>query len=738
MARTVPSNVMKETGKSSDLLSPAHLEIQGVVESQKPLLNSGLDSPHEYLPQIVTLFKGLRDVYSAFGVYRTPGEWTRIEKRYSDSVSEYLSRNTVRDFVAYYKEFCSQGLARVLRNTFEVDLELEPFNFWLDDGIKRYFIMRHRSAGLRKSTTSQKFRDMISFCYNLNQAKKTADSFKFITVDSLVKHRDLLQKKSVDIPDSLKKTIRETVQRYLPRSFGKTLELGGNPTKKSCYEASVQKGGKFSVILDEGQELLRGSSSVSLRKLAIENSFSLRRETDHKDRVIKSLWMDERRRLAKVVSISEPLKARTLTKASRDFLLLQNLQKKLHSCLRVHSTFELIGGQSVIKSVQDVADNRPIDFKFCSGDYSAATDTLYRSAIETCVDEIIDWGEIPLDVAQLFVEDMDTHILEYPKVLDKDMSNIEQTNGQLMGCITSFPVLCLLNDAIYEYIRYHHPGQFSHVRKVNGDDILFCCTSRGYDVWLKGIGDIGFVPSPGKNYHHVDFCMVNNRPFLVDSNNLVRPLEKWNFSLLSQRQLDEDEKPLTIEDRAKNLAIQIELLYESHDVIPYDKISFAIRVFKTRNSKCLKRSPRSLVIPEILGGFGVFDRIWDRCSFEERTELLNGLQDDELKNHSLFLYSRFSPPSIFKRQPVTVAELLHEFDHRQYDDVCAVRIHAYKPVHKEPVYTSGWSELKKIPHKKSIIRGTSYLQWCRIFRAVLERPLIEIHRCMNILKYSAK
>lgn len=640
-----------------------------------------IDQPHKYVSKALTLLRGLRNIYESFGSKIPARDWTDIRTRFVENYYDYTTRNTVRDFVAAYKEFTTRPMALILRNEFEPDLELEPFDFWLDQRIRRYFTIKNKCALI--GTNMQKKREMIAFTYNLMQAKKTADSFDFIKVDSLIKHRSLLSTPTSNVPDDLKDVITRQVRTYFRKGFGREITLGGDLTDRSCYEAPHSRGGKKSLVLEQESmdELLPACSTGSLRKYAILNAYERRIKSQNVERVINTMWMNPNDNKAKVVSIDEPLKARTLTSGPRDRLLLQNLQKCLHKTLYKHPsrTFELIGGAPVKEAVEHLARSSLDRYThWCSGDYSAATDTLKRAAIEHVVEELIEWGEIPTEVAHLFVADMSDHILEYPKILDEDTSPITQVRGQLMGCITSFPILCLLNDALYQYSFEHYPLELSSQRRINGDDILFKCTERGYQQWQAHLPLIGFTPSPGKNYLHSHFAMVNNTPYDVDGTTIT-PLEKWNYSLLVGDKPNDENEPLSIDQKVQRLAEQLRLIRIAHKKVPIQKIQYAVRFFVRYNKSFLSRDPRALMLPTVMGGLGGLDKIWDTITVKDRVELVQNVHHNALR---VSIESMYNPSDIFTRK-VTLLDCLSQFNCEDYVSERENRENTWLPTKRE-------------------------------------------------------
>jgi hypothetical protein len=92
-----------------------------------------------------------------------------------------------------------------------------------------------------------------------------------------------------------------------------------------------------------------------------------------------------------------------------------------------------------------------------------------------------------------------------------------QTNGQLMGHVVSFLILCLANYCTWHKSmedRFHKEFKFFEIQdmvRVNGDDILFTADDLLYRLWTDRLIDTNFVPSPGKNIRSNDWMMINSQ-----------------------------------------------------------------------------------------------------------------------------------------------------------------------------------------------------------------------------------
>jgi len=100
-----------------------------------------------------------------------------------------------------------------------------------------------------------------------------------------------------------------------------------------------------------------------------------------------------------------------------------------------------------------------------------------------------------------------------------------QTNGQLMGSVMSFPILCIINAAICRLVIKRRTGREVALREVpllvNGDDAVFVTDSEGYRYWEEVATFCGLQPSVGKVYFSDQFFNVNSRNFSVPDFNIT-------------------------------------------------------------------------------------------------------------------------------------------------------------------------------------------------------------------------
>jgi hypothetical protein len=127
---------------------------------------------------------------------------------------------------------------------------------------------------------------------------------------------------------------------------------------------------------------------------------------------------------------------------------------------------------------------------------------------------------------------------------------IQQRNGQLMGNVLSFPLLCIANLACFwlaweEYIG--HKVRFSQLPpvRINGDDILFKSPSdRFLACWTRWTREFGFELSVGKNLVSDHILQINSTLFATQVTKYndflhvvtgLREIPFVNFGLITNR-----------------------------------------------------------------------------------------------------------------------------------------------------------------------------------------------------------
>ena len=108
-----------------------------------------------------------------------------------------------------------------------------------------------------------------------------------------------------------------------------------------------------------------------------------------------------------------------------------------------------------------------------------------------------------------------------------------------MGSFFSFPLLCIINLALYRYAVKLYTGKDYRIRDlpvlINGDDILFKCTHAFWLIWKWVCDSSGLFQSPGKAFLNKDFCMVNSRWLNIESGNIADSTPFLNMGLVTGR-----------------------------------------------------------------------------------------------------------------------------------------------------------------------------------------------------------
>ena len=234
----------------------------------------------------------------------------------------------------------------------------------------------------------------------------------------------------------------------------------------------------------------------------------------------------EMRLKATIQVVLEPLKMRIISKGpSYEYYQMKPLQQAMHTALREMPCFRLLGRPMCPTDLIDLVPHDDyIGKRWHSVDYSAATDGLSSEYGMRILDRILTQID-SLDRIRAG-KVLGPHDLYYPQFAGGKWTTTstykgEQRNGQLMGGILSFPVLCLANLGVYLATRQtcsSEPIGFDTLGKVlvNGDDMLYIGDQKEWETH-KIVGKaVGLEMSPGKAYVHSSFANANSTCFIYD------------------------------------------------------------------------------------------------------------------------------------------------------------------------------------------------------------------------------
>jgi len=185
----------------------------------------------------------------------------------------------------------------------------------------------------------------------------------------------------------------------------------------------------------------------------------------------------------------------------------------MHSTLRKHPTFALIGSEPVNSFyIQErMGANLGELEKYLSGDYASATNELYSWISEVIARRVANNTQLyPLE-ERMLVDSLTRHTILF------EGRKRDQKRGQLMGAITSFPVLCIANATGLRWSCEISTGRVTSLKDapigVNGDDGMARLRDRGYQAWLRISAAMGLRSSVGKTYFTREFVEINSRQF---------------------------------------------------------------------------------------------------------------------------------------------------------------------------------------------------------------------------------
>jgi len=245
--------------------------------------------------------------------------------------------------------------------------------------------------------------------------------------------------------------------------------------------------------------------------------------------------------LVEPVGLPEALKIRIITKGPPlRQTVLTSLWKKMHTVVRQHPAFKLIGSQ-VDESyiLERLGRTLTGNQKFLSGDFEAATDNLFSWVSKEIAIAISDCLQLTPIETELFVDSLINH--KFVTAAEDGQPVIKlQRRGQLMGSITSFVVLCIANATCLRW-----SCEIDQKRKltlkdapimVNGDDGGARCTEVGYKAWRAIIAACGFKESVGKTYFTEKFFEINSTIFMYSPDSCNHILSTRSDGKLITRQ----------------------------------------------------------------------------------------------------------------------------------------------------------------------------------------------------------
>lgn len=236
-----------------------------------------------------------------------------------------------------------------------------------------------------------------------------------------------------------------------------------------------------------------------------------------------------------VAGVLEPNKCRMISKGeAQPYYICKGLQKALLKSIQSFECFKLTGRPFCPTDLYPLLEkvnfnkNLPEQSKpmWLSIDYSAATDGLSYHLSKMILDECL--VLIPGYLRKIAHKVLGPHDLFYPSKGGKEIFyGGTMTNGQLMGSILSFPILCLANLGLYLYVNEEDQAEWKDHEKlrhvlINGDDMLYVGNRETFYHHVRIGEKVGLKMSYGKAYYHRSYANINSTSVVYNLRNAGR------------------------------------------------------------------------------------------------------------------------------------------------------------------------------------------------------------------------
>lgn len=555
----------------------------------------------KYVCELVkALVKGIRHVLTVDG-YRLK---TEGERKAIDHIVDLFVPLGDADAVKCVKYLTAIYLPRL---TGDVEPERPEF---LTETATLFTHEYRRYIGRLFANHGRVTRRQLSLAFSILQIKRYLPALpKSLKIESAIAMKKRLTTPGVT-PEILLEQLDRTANELFPRGWDAKVPIPSyTVSNKSCFEATRASGGIQDAVFDMPSKFggCAYDQIIDFEAKSIYGDFddtlpvhpnTMTPEQFHETACRTQPWPLR----AGVEMVDDPLKARAITKNNWQCNALKPLQKMIHNRLRQHQSFRLIG-EPLTEDVINVLDRFPGSM-YVSGDYEAATDNFHKDATESVLHTILGnmTGTLARDIEfQMLAKRSLTGLtVSHSKAwIDEFVMN----RGQLMGSLLSFPILCIVNFAIWRHSteRSHRTrcnglgmgGRFDHVL-INGDDIGFCATPTAWKLWTSLTPQVGLKPSLGKNYFCKEFITLNT--LLFSYSVTLKRLTKVKFTNLGLLRPPGEETLLENQDALGSM----------HDDFVEgcgDRIA-ASGVFISEHKDLLKLSWRNLYGPRELGGLG--------------------------------------------------------------------------------------------------------------------------------------
>lgn len=527
---------------------------------------------------------------------------------YAQFLRDSASCRVVEDEVAFWRRFHA------------------PYLVWKEAGQKRPSFFRYRLSVSAAGEDVCPVSGVVKSHFSTNQALSTADSSWF------KKHRSLSSalQSATPRPDDPLHIIRRANQKHrseVPLDYPEVLDA-----IVESFHIHVDFH-RSHLSTDWRQNVFCSSVYVTQEEPPFYTAHAVRKEvplseSDVSASLVFPAMPPGHSPVVQAIAIKEPLKVRMITKAEADTKVLKPLQIALFEYLKTQPQFVLTHGMSwgdyesfddklrwmerLEAQIRAIRSRSSPGDLWLSGDYKAATDNFPMSVTEALLEGILE--SIDHEPTKAWARyETSSHVIRYPT---GDVG--QQTSGQLMGSLLSFPLLCFLNDYVVSRSGFKK-GKYL----INGDDVVALGGDREISTWRKLSPTVGLDLSIGKNFIDPEFCCINSQLF-------------WNGDIQHTGKVSLQTRYGKTLSRCYS---EMQYYYGIRDDLE--------REFIRRNLSVLRQSPRSLGVPTTHGGLGL--------SFV-KTETI-----DHRLAKEVYLYDYLSPLLSVKRVP-------------GFDFLCAVQV----------------------------------------------------------------
>jgi hypothetical protein len=473
------------------------------------------------------LLKGLDLIFEHHGASK------EIRKMLNDQVHGYLDINpSEKLWLACAKHMLAYPLAKYLNN----DPPVGPSKVFEPSGNLRRWWRKRIIAFNRKNT---------HLWYSWYQAKRSSlpVSMEFVE-DTYQDHFKTLTRKDPGNEDTINsifedrtfKSVLRHLRSEVTRKMKKSDFREESASNSACFSETRSSGGQQASLLKVVNSYACFNSihsdleSMSWCPRTFGRQIKTNVVTEH--RIPKGFedWHSLKTHAKGCISgapinctiqaVLEPMKVRVISKGeSLPYYLMKPLQKAMHGSMRKMECFRLIGQPFCPTNMIDLkVMSSPTDEWF-SIDYSAATDGLSWKYSGRILRYLI--GDLPIEQQEAALAVLGPHNLHYPRPMGQVDYWGTQENGQLMGSILSFPILCLANLGVYLLANQSRQSTWTNKQRlghvlINGDDMLYSAPHHTWSEHVRIGEEVGLKMSIGKAYTHPVYANVNSTSIHFD------------------------------------------------------------------------------------------------------------------------------------------------------------------------------------------------------------------------------